>query len=263
MNKHVVCKHSACDFYRRSQQKGISDQSPCPKPATGNHCFWYVWAWQMSVWSLCITIQTSLKFSRYRHKKQCKMFDKVTLFCKKQNWESNMRQEPSICFIFSWRFDFSTLTLQPVTCKPTEWGTAWCWLHRTNLESKALQQRSIPDFTGHGTFLRNWLCSLSVSRQMIVMDLPVALDTSFHPLINCVAAVQNLYAIKHNFLSRGRRLVLTCRMVLTFVITVTMVSEWLYYTTGFMTLKPLDLLFCHLASQDAFTTVGTNLHFAP
>lgn len=146
----VVCKHSACDFYRRSQQKRISDQSPCPKPATQNHCFWYVWAWQMSIWSLRTTIQTSWKFSRYRHKKQHKMFDKVTLVCKIQNnWESDMRQESSICFIFSWSLDFSTLILQPVTRKPTEWGTAWCWLQRTNLENRAQQQRSISDFTGH------------------------------------------------------------------------------------------------------------------
>lgn len=113
------------------------------------------------------------------------------------------------------------------------------------------------------SFLRNWLCSLSTSRQMIAMEQLQVLDTSFHPLINCVTAVQNLYATKCHFLSLGRRLVLTWRMVLTFVITVTMVSEWLYYATGFMTLKALNLLFCHLGSQDAFTTVGINLDFAP
>lgn len=62
----------------------------------------------------------------------------------------------------------------------------------------------------HGTqplFLRSRLCILSTSGQMIAMDQLLVLDTSFHSLINCVAAVQNLCATKCNFLSLGRRLV--------------------------------------------------------
>lgn len=69
------------------------------------------------------------------------------------------------------------------------------------------------------SFLKNWLCSLSTSWQMIKVNQLLVPDTSFNALINCIVAVQDLYATKCIFQSVDRRPVLICRMVLTFVIT--------------------------------------------
>lgn len=101
--------------------------------------------------------------------------------------------------------------------QPTAWDTAWYWLHRINLQSTTAEIL-IWLYGTQTSFLKNWLCSLSTSWQMIKMNQLLVSDTSFHSSINCTVAVQNLFATKCIFQSVDRRLVLMCRMGLTFVI---------------------------------------------
>lgn len=108
----------------------------CPVPNLPREMLLLVWWGLTDVYLIFVHYYSNIleifKILFKSFKKQHKMFDKVTLFYNIQNnWDSDMKQEPTVCLTFSWKFDFSDC--KNSTCFPGRNRTKYFlyWLHRT------------------------------------------------------------------------------------------------------------------------------------